>query len=62
MITKAKLDLIYRNTPKDYKLVSKDGVRMILVCRGATVLVSLEELTEEEVAKRLPKPKKTIVY
>jgi hypothetical protein len=56
--SKAQLDLIYRNTHSDYKAVSLGGVRMILVCRGATCLVPLEELTAEEVAKRLPKSKK----
>lgn len=55
--TQAQLDLIYRNTHSDYKAVSADGVRRILVCRGPTCLVPLEELTSEEVAKRLPKPK-----
>jgi len=56
--TKAQLDLIYRNTHSDYKGVFSNGVRMILVCRGSTCLVPLEELTSEEVAKRLPKSKK----
>lgn len=56
--TKAQLDLIYRNTHSDYKGVFADGVRMILVCRGATCLVPLEDLTSEEVAKRLPMSKK----
>lgn len=55
--TKAQLDQIYRNTHSDYKGVSPDGVRMILVCRGSTCLVPLEELTHEEVSQRLPKPK-----
>ncbi|HHN1487310.1 TPA: hypothetical protein ACRNDU_006619 [Pseudomonas aeruginosa] len=55
--TKAQLDLIYRRTHNDYKGVSADGVRMILVCRGATCLVPLDDLTPEEVAQRLPKPK-----
>lgn len=32
--TKAQLDQIYRNTHSDYKGLSEDGVRMILVCRG----------------------------
>ena len=57
-VTKAQLDLIYRSTHSVYKGVSADGVRMILVCRGATCLVPLEDLTPEEVAQRLPKHKK----
>jgi hypothetical protein len=57
IVTKAQLDLIYRRTHYDYKGVSEDGVRMILVCRGATCLVPLDDLTPEEIAQRLPKPK-----
>ncbi len=55
--TKAQLDQIYRNTHSDYKGLSEDGVRMILVCRGATCLVALEDLTPEEASKRLPRSK-----
>lgn len=52
--TKAQLDQIYSNTHADYKGVYADGVRMILVCRGSTCLVPLEDLTAEEIQKHLP--------
>ena len=55
--TKAQLDQIYRKTHKDFKGTLPDGTRTIMVCRGATVLVALEDLTPEEIAQRLPKTK-----
>lgn len=54
---KSLLEMIYRNTHSDYKGVLPDGTRVILVCRGATCLVTLEELTDDEIAQRLPKRK-----
>lgn len=56
--TKTQLDRIFQSTHSDYKAVSNCGTRMILVCRGATTLVALEDLTADEVAQRLRKPKK----
>ena len=56
--TKVQLDRIFQSTHGDYKTVSDCGTRMILVCRGATTLVALEDLTADEVAQRLRKPKK----
>lgn len=51
--TAAQLDEIYKSTHADFKGVLPDGTRTILVCRGATQLVALEDLTTEEVAQRL---------
>lgn len=48
------LVLIYRHTHADFK-GSLNGEPSILVCRsGATQLVPLDDLTEAEVAERLP--------
>jgi len=48
------LAMIYRHTHRDFK-GSYDGVKTIMVCRGgASCVVSLDELTEAEVADRLP--------
>ncbi|MDF4211102.1 hypothetical protein P2W50_31110 [Pseudomonas protegens] len=44
------LKLIYRHTHRDYKS-SRNGVKSILTTRG---LVDLDELSETEVAERLP--------
>lgn len=46
----AALKLIYRHTHQDYKGM-REGVKEILTLRG---LVALDELTESEVADRLP--------
>ena len=51
--TKAQQDLIYQNTHSDYKWVYQDGTRAILVCRGATTIVALQDLTPDEVTQRL---------
>ena len=50
---KAALKLIYRHTHKDYK-GKIDGKPSILVCRGGTCLVMLEDLTDAEIADKLP--------
>ncbi len=44
------LKLIYRHTHRDFKGL-RDGTKEILTPRG---LVSLDDLTESEVAERLP--------
>jgi hypothetical protein len=44
------LKLIYRHTHRDYK-GSRNGIKEILTARG---LVELDDLTESEVAERLP--------
>jgi hypothetical protein len=48
-----KLQLIYRHTHRDFK-GSSEGVRTILVLRGSTHCVSLDGLTDAEIADRLP--------
>lgn len=48
-----QLRLIYRHTFRDYK-GRTNGVQSILVNRGATCLVPLEQLTDAEIADRLP--------
>lgn len=50
----AALKLIYRHTHQDYKGV-RAGVKEILTARG---LVELDDLTESEVAERLPQAMK----
>jgi hypothetical protein len=50
--TKKELDLIYRNTHKDFKGTT-DGVRYVLTYRNGTTRVRLEDLTDKEVAYRL---------
>ena len=50
---KAALKLIYRHTHKDYK-GKIDGKPSILACRGGTCLVMLDDLTDAEIAERLP--------
>ncbi|MBN3507189.1 hypothetical protein [Burkholderia cenocepacia] len=57
-----KLTLIYRHTHRDYKGKADEvwgrvhvGKRTLLVNRkGVTVLALLEQLTEEEIAEKLP--------
>lgn len=44
------LKLIYRHTHRDYK-GQRNGIKEILTARG---LVELDDLTESEVAERLP--------
>lgn len=56
--TPTQLDQIYKNTHPDFKGALPDGTRTILVCRGATCLVALEDLTPEEVAQRLARNKR----
>lgn len=46
-----KLNAIWRGTHRDYKS-STNGVRSILVCRGATCLVPLSGLTDKEINQR----------
>lgn len=46
-----KLDAIWRGTHRDYKS-STNGVRSIMVCRGATCLVPLSGLTDKEINQR----------
>lgn len=48
-----KLALIYRHTHKDYK-GTIHGCKTIMVCRGSTTLVAMTELTDAEIADRLP--------
>lgn len=55
--TKEQLALIYRNTPKDYRSTFC-GERSILVCRGATCIVPLSQLTQAEVDDRLASAKR----
>lgn len=50
---KAALKLIYRHTHKDYK-GKIDGKPSILVFRGGTCLVMLDDLTDAEIADKLP--------
>jgi hypothetical protein len=56
--TPAQLDQIFKNTHADFKGVLPDGTRTILVCRGVTCLVALEDLTPDEVAQRLARNKR----
>ena len=51
---KMALALIYRHTHRDYKGRLPDGTRTAMVCRGTTCLVSLDQLTDPEIADRLP--------
>jgi len=56
--TAAQLDLIYKNTHADFKGVLPDGTRTVLMCRGNTCLVALEDLTPEEVEQWLARHKR----
>ena len=49
-----KLAAIYRTTHKDFK-GQIGGERTIMVYRQGTVLVALKNLTDKEIAERLPK-------
>lgn len=48
-----KLKLIYRHTHKDYKGTLPDGTQTVLVCRGGTCLVALNDLTDAEIADKI---------
>ena len=50
---KEALTLIYRHTHRDFKL-SVYGVKTVLVLRGTTCLVGLEDLTDVEIMNKLP--------
>lgn len=55
MTLEQKLAAIWRTTHRDYK-GAIDGVRYILVLRnGGTQSVALSDLTEAEIASRLPR-------
>lgn len=49
-----KLNAIYRATHKDYK-GKVDGVRTIMIYREGTCLVRLDDLTDQEIERLLPK-------
>lgn len=54
-LTKAqKLALIYRHTHKDFKGNRPDFGKSVLVFRDGTCLVPLDQLTDEEIADKLP--------
>ena len=53
MTRETKLNLIYRHTHRDYK-GGKGAERTILVYRGGTALVLLDNLTEAEISFKLP--------
>lgn len=53
MTREQQLQLIYRHTHRDYK-GRVSGVPSILVLRGSTMLFPLSDLTDEEIASRLP--------
>lgn len=57
--TPAQLNQIFQKTHSDFKGVLPDGTRTIMMCRGRTCLVALEDLTPEEVAKLLPQTKRS---
>jgi hypothetical protein len=58
MDRKKQLAAVWRNTHRDFK-GKINGVRGILVLReGGTHSVPLDDLTDAEIASRLPKPKK----
>lgn len=48
-----KLDLIYKNTHSDFKGII-GGARTMLMFRGGSCIVSLNDLTDEEIARDLP--------
>lgn len=48
------LDAAYRHTHRDFK-GEMDGVRTIMVYRNGLCLVALDNLTDDEIAARLPK-------
>ncbi|UDF29358.1 UNVERIFIED_ORG: hypothetical protein LHK14_17870 [Roseateles sp. XES5] len=56
MTREQQLDAVYRHTHSDFK-GHIDGRRTIMVYRNGTCLVFLEDLTEAEIAERLPKNK-----
>jgi len=56
MTRKQKLAAVWRTTHRDYK-GTIDGVRSIMVLRGGTTLVALDDLTDAEIESRLPKVK-----
>jgi hypothetical protein len=49
-----KLTLIYRHTHKDFKGTHPELGKTIMVLRGASTLVSLQDLTDDEIADKLP--------
>lgn len=52
-----KLDLIWNRTPRDYRS-EIGGQRAILVNRNGTTVVPLDDLTDEEISRRLPRQKR----
>jgi hypothetical protein len=50
----AKLELIWKRCHNDYK-GKIDGVRTIMTYRNGTCLVGLDDLTDAEIADKLPK-------
>lgn len=57
MTREQKLAIVYRTTHKDYKGKIGD-TKTIMVYRNGTFLVALNDLTDAEIADRLPKESK----
>jgi len=56
MTREQQLNTIWRTTHRDFK-GTFNGERTIMVYRNSSCLVRLEDLTEREIADRLPKRK-----
>lgn len=56
MTREQKLKAVYRHTHPDFK-GEIDGIKTIMVFRNGSCLVALDDLTDKEIADRLPKPK-----
>ncbi len=52
-----KLNAVWRDTDKDYRSVTNGERRILVLRQGSTQLVPLTCLTDEEIERRLPKPK-----
>ncbi|CAM5767138.1 hypothetical protein [Bosea minatitlanensis] len=57
MDRKKQLDAVWAATHRDYK-GRIEGRRTIMVNRRGTCLVYLEDLTDQEIAERLPKDRR----
>jgi hypothetical protein len=53
----AELEQVWKATHRDYKGRDANGVRSIMVFRNGSVIVPLYDLTDKEIADRLPKAK-----
>lgn len=55
MTREQKLKLVWKHTHKDFKGKLVDGTKTVMVYRNGTCLVALNNLTDDEINRMIPK-------